>query len=116
MGILVAWAVSALALYAASQLLDGMKIDGGVGTHLVIAAVFGIVNALIGTPLFVAIGITTLGLGFLLSGITRIVVMALMLKLTDAMTSKLEIKSFGTALVAAFVMSLVSTLAEVLLR
>ena len=114
MGLLITWAVTAASLYAAAQLLEGMKIEGGVGTHLVIAAVVGVVNAFLGTPLFLAIGVTSLGLGFLFAGLTRVFVLAVMLKLTDAMTSKLEIKSFGTALVAAFVMSVLGTGAEYL--
>ncbi len=47
----------------------------------------------------------TLGIGLLLSFLTHWFVNAILLKITDALTSRLDIRSFGTALIAALVMS-----------
>ena len=48
----------------------------------------------------------TLGIGLLLSLITHWVVNAILLKLTDLISSRLFVKTFGTALIAALVMSI----------
>ena len=45
--LLVRWLVNALALWVAVALLPGLHFDRGVGGLLVVAAVFGIVNALL---------------------------------------------------------------------
>jgi putative membrane protein len=62
------------------------------------------------------LGIATLGLGFLLAFITRWVVNAIVLKLTDALTDHLKIDSFGWALGGALLMSVLMTLGEWVVR
>jgi putative membrane protein len=69
---------------------------------------------LVGWLLFVIIGIGTLGLGFLLAFVTRWVVNAILLKVTDALTDRLTIRGFGPALLAALVMSVLGTFGEYL--
>lgn len=112
MSILISWAVLTLGLFVASKVLDGMEIKGGIGSHLVVSALFGIVNAVLSGPLFVALGIATLGIGFLLSFVTRLVVSALLLMLVDKVSDRLKVKTFGTAVLAALVVSVVGTLSE----
>jgi putative membrane protein len=73
---------------------------------VVVAAIFGILNFLLGWLLFAVLVVGTLGLGLLLSFLLHWVVNAILLKITDAFTSRLDIRSFGTALIAALVMSL----------
>jgi putative membrane protein len=60
----------------------------------------------------VVLGIATLGIGFLLAFLTRWLVMALLLKFTDALSSNFKIKNFATAIVGALLMSGIGTLAE----
>ena len=62
------------------------------------------------------IGVGTLGIGFLLAFLTRWVVDAILLKITDAMTSRLTIKSFGWAMLAALMMSAIGTLGQYLVH
>jgi uncharacterized membrane protein YvlD (DUF360 family) len=75
-----------------------------------VAAVFGVVNFLLGTFLFYVLGIATLGLGFLFALLTHWIVNAVLLQITDSLTSRLEVRSFGTALIAALVMSVLGKL------
>lgn len=116
MGLLINWAVLTISFVVASKLIDGFKLKGGLGNQLMVAALFAILNVVLGRALFVAIGIGTLGLGFLLSFLTRLVATAIVLKLTDAITDKLSVKTFGTAFLAALVMSVTGTVCEAALR
>jgi putative membrane protein len=116
MGILVTWVVTTLSLFVASRLLDGMKLKGGVVSHFFVAALFGVLHVVLGRAIYLAIGIGTLGLGFLLSFVTRLVATAIILKLVDALTSRLSVKNFKTAFLAALIMSVTASIAEIVFR
>lgn len=115
MSILVTWVIVTLGLYAASKLLDGFDIKGGIGSHLIVSALFGLLNAVLGWLLYVVIGIGTFGLGFVLSFVTRLVVSALLLILVDRLSDRLKIKSFGIAFMAALIVAVVGSLCELVL-
>ncbi|MFO0685295.1 MAG: phage holin family protein [Sandaracinus sp.] len=112
MGILVSWLILTFSFVVASKLIDGFQLKGGLGNQLMVAALFAILELVLGHALFVAIGIGTLGLGFLFAFVTRLFVGAILLKFTDALTDKLKVKSLGTAFVASLVMSITATLTE----
>jgi putative membrane protein len=73
-------------------------------------------NWALGALVFFALGVGTLGLGFLLAFVTRLVVTALLLKLTDALMDSLRVDSFKTAFLAALIVSATGTLLEWVLR
>jgi putative membrane protein len=73
-------------------------------------------NWLIGWLLFVLLGIASLGIGFLLAFITRWIVNAILLKVTDALSSNLNVRGFSTALWAALLLSLFATIGQWLAR
>jgi putative membrane protein len=111
--ILVRWAVVAVAFAITAWLIDGMTISGGVFEYLWLALLFGIVNAFIGT----IIRILTLPLTILTLGLFSIVVNALVLVITDSLSSSLDIDSFfWTAILAALVLSIVSTLLDLVVK
>ena len=58
-------------------------------------------------PLFILLGIGTLGIGFLLWFLTRWVAAALVLLLADKLTSRLDIAGFGSALITSFIIAAV---------
>jgi uncharacterized membrane protein YvlD (DUF360 family) len=89
-----------------------MEVRGGTGSVVLVAALLGILSWLLGKPLFVLIGLGTLGVGFLLPFLTRWLVMALILKLVDALSDRLEIRGLSVALIAALLMSAFGTLGE----
>lgn len=114
MGYLISLVVLTISLFVAAQLLDGMEIKGGVGSHAFVAAIFGILHAVLGRALFLAIGIGTLGLGFILAFVTRLVATAIVLKIVDSLSSRLKVKDFKTAFLAALIMSVTSSVMDVL--
>ena len=105
MHLLLQWFILSLAFWLTAKVVPGFRV-AGLGDAVVVAAVFGIVNFLLGTILYWALGIMTLGIGFLLSIVTHWIVNAILLKITNGLTRRLEVRSFGTALVAALVMSI----------
>jgi putative membrane protein len=115
MGILVPWAVLTVAFLVAAYVLPGVEVKG-LGGAIFVAALFGILNALLGWLLFVVIGIVTLGLGFLLGFLTRWLVNTILLKLADALTDSLTIRGWSSAAIGALVLSVVTAVLEWLLR
>ncbi|QKT03965.1 phage holin family protein [Ectothiorhodospiraceae bacterium 2226] len=113
--LLLSWLVLSLSVLVVAALLPGMEVRRPLDA-VVIAAMLGVVNFLIGWLLFVLIGIVTLGIGFLLAFITRWVVNAIVLLLVSKLTHRLHVRSFGTALLAALLMSLIGSVAEALIR
>jgi putative membrane protein len=109
--LLLSWLVLSLIIAVTAALIPGVTIRGFWGV-IVVAAVFGVLNVLIGWLLFTLIGIGTLGLGFLLAFVTRVFVNAILLKIVESLTPRLSIASFGHALLAAVVMSGLGTLFE----
>ena len=114
MGLLISWALLTIVVFITAAVVPGFRIRGFTGAVLV-AALFGILNFFLGWLLFVAIGLGTLGLGFVLAFLTRWLVDAIVLKIVDALSKSLEIESFGRAFLAALVMSGLGTLLEFLL-
>ncbi len=115
MGILLSWLVLSVAVWITSALLPKMHVSGPGGV-LLVAAIFGLLNTFVGWLLFVAIGIGTLGLGFVFAFVTRWVVDAILLEVTDSLTSRLSIEGWGTAFLAALLMAGIGTVAEAALR
>jgi len=116
MALLISWLVLTFSFVVASKLIDGFQLKGGLGNQLLVAAIFAVLDVVLGRAIFLAIGIGTFGLGFILAFLTRLVAMAVVLKLTDALTDKLKVKSFGTAFVAALVMSVTAAVTEYVLH
>lgn len=116
MGILISWITIAFGLWVADKVLDGLEIKGGVVSYLIVAAVFGTLSFLLGWLIYGILGIVTLGLGFLLSFITRVIVAAILLKVADVISSRLRITSFKVAVIAAVIMSLINSLGDLLMR
>lgn len=71
---------------------------------LLVAAIFGIVNAVL-KPVLLLLSIPFIVVTL---GIALIVLNALMLLLTDALTDSLTVDNFGSALLGALVISVVS--------
>jgi putative membrane protein len=113
--LLISWALTTVAFLLTASLLPGFEVKGGWNSAALVAALFGVINWAIGWLLFVVLGIASLGIGFLLAFITRWIVDAILLKVTDALTDRLTIRSFGTAMLGALLISLFGTLGQWLL-
>ena len=105
--LLIQWIILTLAFFIASKALKGMRIQGGVGTHMVIAAVFSILMVLLGSCLTWVIHIGTLGLLALvgLSALVKLVASTIVLLVTDKLSKRLTIDGFGTAFLAALIIA-----------
>jgi putative membrane protein len=113
--ILLSWLVLTLAVWLTAAVLPGFHVKS-LGSALLVAAIFGVLNFLLGWLFFVVFTIATLGLAWLFAFITRWIINAILLKLTDAVTDHLTIDSFGWALGGALMMSAIGTFGEWLVR
>ena len=96
--------INAIALWAADYLIEGIHLEGDPWQIVIVALLFGIVNAFIKPIIkFFAFPFIILTLGLL-----TLVINALMLMLTAAMTEILRIDGFVPALLGSIVISLVS--------
>ena len=113
--LIISWLVLTLSVWLTSVILPGFKVKG-FGGALRIAAIFGILNWAIGSLIFGVLVVATLSLAYFLAFITRVVVNAILLKITDAVSDSLSIRSFWHAVLAAIIMSGIGTIAERLLH
>ncbi len=115
MSLLISWLIYSVAVWITAVILPGFHVKS-FGSAFVVAAIFGILNFLLGWLFFAVFAIATLGIAILLSFITRWIINAIMLKITDALTDALKIDSFGWALGGALLMSLFGSAGEYLVR
>jgi putative membrane protein len=107
--LLVRWALLSLAFAITAWILSGMSISGGFWAYVWVSAIFGIVNAVIGTIL----RILTFPLTLLTLGLFSVIVNAILLNITDGLTSHLTIDEFWwTAIWAAIIMAIVSVILD----
>ncbi|MFP3947257.1 MAG: phage holin family protein [Gemmatimonadota bacterium] len=98
--------INAVALWGASEAVGGVQLTDDFTGVLVVAAIFGLVNALI-KPL---VTLLALPLVLLTLGLITVVINALMLMLTAAISDSLSVEGFWAALLGALVISVVSFL------
>ncbi len=111
MRFLLNWLITAAALYAAVELIQGIAVVS-TGTLLLAALVFGLVNSVIKPILLILtlpITVVTLGLFYL-------VLNGLLLYLVAALTPGFTIASFGAAFLGALVVSIVATLLHLVIK
>jgi uncharacterized membrane protein YvlD (DUF360 family) len=102
--ILVGWATATLGLWLAATMLQGVHLRSFVDA-IWAGALLGLLQWLLTWPLFVLLGLGTLGIGFLLWFITRWIASALVILATSALSSRLEVRGFWNALVTAFIVA-----------
>lgn len=115
MSLLLSWLILTVAVWLTAMLLPGFHVKG-FGSAIVVAALIGVLNFLLGWILFAFFTVATLGVAWLLAFVTRWIIDAIVLKLVDGMTDRLSIDGFRWALAGAFVMSVIGTLGEWLVR
>jgi putative membrane protein len=111
MRLILSWLILSFAVWVTDAVLPGFHVKSPKSA-LLVAAIFGLLNFLLSWLLFALFTIATLGIAWLLAFITRWIINAILLVMTDKLTDHLKIDSFGWALAGAFVMSLVGTLGE----
>ena len=111
MRILIRWAILAVAVFAAAQLVPGIELREGLVSLLIVAAVLGLVNALLGTVLRV-ISIPFL---ILTLGLFAIVINMVVLWVTTLLTDRIDIDGFWAYFWAALIVSVVTLLLRLVL-
>ena len=111
MRLLVRWLINAVSLLIVAYLVRGFEVDG-IGTALIAAAIFGVVNATLGLVLKVV----TFPLTILSFGLFLIVINAILLKMAAAVTPGFIVHTWTAALIGAIVLSLVSTFLHWLIK
>jgi putative membrane protein len=104
---LLSWIIVALAFAVTAWLLDGVTVSGGILGYLWISALFGVLNAFLGTIL----RLISLPFIILTLGLVLILINAVVLEITDAITGDLTIDSFfWDAIWAAIVLSIATVI------
>jgi len=115
MAFILSWLILSFAVWLTAVVLPGFHVKS-FGSAILVAAIFGVLNFLLGWLFFVIFTIATLGLAWLLAFITRWIINAIILMITHKVTDRLTIDGFKWALGGALMMSAIGTLGEWLLR
>jgi len=109
--LLANWLLSAVALLVVSHVVVGFHVDS-LGTALIAALVFGLLNATVGLLL----KLVTLPVVILTFGIFLLVVNAVVLELASGFVPGFHIRSFGAAFWGAAVLAVIQMLFRFLVR
>ncbi len=110
MRLLLLWLINTIALFALPHLLDSVQVDS-LSTALLAALLLGLVNTLV-RPILVLL---TLPVTFLTLGLFIFVINGLMFWFVADVVEGFRVASFGAAILAAIVYSLISWLLSALL-
>lgn len=111
--LLIGWVALAAAFAVTSWLISGVEVSGGIGGYLWVSALFGLVNSVVGTIL----RILTLPLTLLTLGLFSVIINAILLSITDSLSSQLSIDEFWwTAIWAAIVLAIATVILDLALR
>jgi putative membrane protein len=102
--------INAAVLLLASKLMTTVKIRS-FGTAVLVALVIGVLNATIGGLIRFSLNLFTL---YLLQFFVRLIVLAIVIKIADAIFSGFEVKSFTTAIILACIMAVAGSLVSYL--
>ena len=96
--------INAVALWVAAQLVSGIQLSENIWQVLVVALIFGLINALI-KPI---VKILSFPLIIVTLGLFTLVINAFLLLLTDWLSIGLQIDGFWPAVLGAIIVSVVS--------
>ena len=96
--------VNALALSAAAWLIDGIQLSDDFGAVLLVALIFGLLNAIL-KPILILFSLPFI---LLTLGLFAFVVNAAMLLLTARLTEHLAVSGFGAAILGSLVVTIVT--------
>jgi len=112
MKLVLRWAILAGSFWVTTLIVDGIQIKSGAWNFFWVAALFGIINTLLGSLL----KLFTLPAVILTFGLFVFVINAAMLMLTDRWSDVITIDRFTSALIGSFIISIVSGLANKIVK
>jgi putative membrane protein len=104
--LLIRWAILAVAIAITAALVGDVSISGGVWGVIWVSALFGLVNAVIGTIL----RILTLPITIVTLGLFALVVNAILLAITAGLSDTLSVGGFLSTMWAALLISIFSAI------
>lgn len=105
--------INAIALAITAAILPGITTSGDIGSLVVVALIFGVVNAIV-KPIAILL---TLPFTIITFGLFIFVINGLMLLLTSSLSGgRLEVAGLGTAILGGIVMGLAAMVVEAVLR
>jgi len=104
--VIVVWVCLSIAIAATAALVPSVDINGGVLSLLGVAALFGLVNAIIG-PILRLLSLPLLLITF---GLFALVINAALLGITAGLSDVLDVGGFLSVVVAAILISTISAL------
>ena len=110
--LLLRWLINAIAIGVTTWLMPGIEVSGGILGLVIVAAVFGLVNAIV-RPIIMFF---TCPLIVLTLGLFVLIINALMLSLTAWLTPLLSVSGFWTTIFASIIISIISALLSTFLH
>jgi uncharacterized membrane protein YvlD (DUF360 family)/uncharacterized BrkB/YihY/UPF0761 family membrane protein len=110
--VLVNWLILAAAVWVATAIVPGIHVPGGFLTLLVVSLLLGLVNAVLGPLLH----LLALPLSLLTLGTFALLVNGVLLAVTAGLSDKLDTDGLGSSVLGALVISIVTTVLELVLR
>lgn len=114
MRMLISWLILSFGVWVTAAVLPGFRVKD-FRSAIIVAAIFGLLNFFLGWLLFAVFTVLTIGLAWLFAFITRWVINAILLVLTDRFTDHLTIDRFSTAFLGALIISLVAGVTRALI-
>ncbi len=111
MELLLSWVILSLSVWITAEVLPGFHVKSFGGAFKV-AAIYGVFSVLLGWMIWSVLAIATLGIALLFAFLTRWIVAAIILTITDKVSDTLTIDSFGWAMGGAALISLLGTVGE----
>lgn len=108
---IIRWLIIAITIFLIGQYLPGIGV-ASMYTALIVAIIFGLLNAVI-RPI---LAILTLPITILTLGLSTLIISALLLWLTSTIVKGFTIDSFSSAVLASLIIWLVSFVSNALLK
>lgn len=107
---LTEWAMTAVAVWVATQLVPGLRVDGALWHYFVVAILMGFVSATFGFLLRVI----TLPLILLTLGLFLLVINGIVLAITAALLPFFAVESFAGAILGALIITFLTKVLDVM--
>lgn len=110
--LIIRWIILTIAIGVTAELIPGVSVEGGLGSLVIIAMIFGLVNAFI-RPLLM---ILTCPLIILTLGLFTLVINTALFLITARLSSALSVDGFWPAFWASLIVSIITAVLSSLVR
>ena len=111
LGLLIKWVALTAGFLAAAAIIPKFDLKS-VKSGIWVAALYALVNVLLGKLLAVFFGVATLGIACIFGSLSTFLVSLVLIKIVDALTDLIEVEVLFPAALGAVVLSIVSAVTE----